>query len=472
MDLKQDQNLKRDLELIDYPPADWRKGIYPSSETDSIYDVVIVGAGMAGLTAGAALFKEGIFNIKLFDQNVQGSEGPWKTYARMKTLRSPKELAGPALDIPHLTFRAWYEASFGSDSWRQLEKIPNALWMDYLNWYRQALKLPVENDCTLIDIRPLESGFELKFQQAEKFLQVKSRKVVLATGRSGFGGPYIPSFVAQLPRPVYAHTMESIDFIALKNCCIGVVGVGASSFDAAAVALESGAKQVDLIMRRSQLPNVNKFASTTYKGFMHGYYKLSDRVRLEFMQVAFDVGIPPPVEALKRIKEHQNFHFRSNTSIYQMQYKDNKICLETNQGQYCYDFLILGTGFQIDGYQQPELLHVIDQIALWKDQVPVEIMNFDSRMGNFPYLGPAFEFLPKIPGTASYLNDLYCFNYGATLSHALLSSDIPAISVGANRLAQAIAADFFVQDHEAYLTRLQNYQEEDFKSDDYIPACQ
>ena len=41
-------------------------------------------------------------------------EGPWATTARMETLRSPKQLTGPALGLPALTFRAWYEAQFGT----------------------------------------------------------------------------------------------------------------------------------------------------------------------------------------------------------------------------------------------------------------------------------------------------------------------------------------------------------------------
>lgn len=464
---KQDQNLKRDLELINYPPFDWRKEMDSSSST---YDVIIIGAGMAGLTAGAALFKEGIFNIKLFDQNIAKMEGPWITYARMRTLRSTKEISGPALDIPHLTFQAWYEAIFGLEAWEQLGKIPNQLWMNYLSWYREAMQLPVENQCTLIDILPCLEGFEIKFEKNKKHCLIKAKKVVLATGRGGFGGPVIPHFIQHLPKSLYAHTVENIDFKALKNCRIGIIGAGSSSFDAAAVALENGAKSIDILMRRSCLPNVNKFASTTYKGISLGYFKLSDEKKLAFMQAGFCVGSPPPVDALKRLKNNPAIHLIGNTCISNIQYNGSEIHVHTNQGISSFDFLILGTGFCIDGRQQSELHHVIDQIALWKDCVPQEIMKNYPKMQLFPYLGSTFEFLPKEPDTAPYLKDLYCFNYGATLSHALLSSDIPAISIGAMRLAQGIAADFFVQDSDKYLDLLQNYREEDFQPEDYFPT--
>jgi cation diffusion facilitator CzcD-associated flavoprotein CzcO len=463
-----DKDLLRDLELINYPPSDWRKGIAPAD--DSIFDVVIIGAGMAGLTAGAALFKEGIFNIQLFDQSAPGIEGPWVTYARMKSLRSTKELMGPALEIPHLTFRAWFEVLHGAEAWQKLGKIPNALWMDYLNWYRQAMQLPVQNHCTLADIIPRSDHVELQLDHLGKSLQVKTRKVILATGRGGFGGAIIPHFAKQLPKSVYAHTIESINFNTLVNRRVGIIGVGASAFDAAAVALERGAKSVDLIMRRKTLANVNKFASTTYKGFSLGYFKLSDEKRLEFMQAGFEGGHTPPMEALMRIKGDPRLHLLSNTSISHIEYEGNEIQVKTNQGIFIYDYLILGTGFHINGYQQPELHHCIDHIALWKDRVPAEIMQAYSHMENFPYLGPSFEFLPKNSEIAPYLKNIYCFNYGATLSHGLLSSDIPAISIGATRLAHGIAADFFVQDSEAYLQRLKNYQEEEFQLDFISPS--
>src|SRR4029077_1173745 len=121
----------------------------------------------------------------------------------------------------------------------------------------------------------------------------------------------------------------------------------------------------------------------------------------------------------------------------------------------------------IDGYQQPELRHVIDQIALWKDCLPSEIVKAHPKMGSFPYLGLSFEFLPKKPGTASYLKNLYCYNYAAILSHGLSSGDIPAISIGATRLAQGIATDFFIQDSDGYLEYLKHYQTEEFEQDNY-----
>ncbi|MFI0434236.1 MAG: NAD(P)-binding domain-containing protein [Parachlamydiaceae bacterium] len=464
---KEDLALIRDLLLLNFPPYDWIKG-QNRPIPDPVYDVVIIGAGMGGLSAATALLKEGIFNLKLFDQNPPGFEGPWITYARMKTLRSYKEIMGPALGIPHLTFHAWYEALFGAESWRQIEKIPNALWMDYLKWYREALQLPVENDCVLTDLIPQKEGFELHFLKKGEPLVITARKVVLATGRDGFGGPYIPEFAKHLPQSICAHTMDRIDFKSLHDCSIGIIGVGASSFDAAATALEAGAKKVDLIMRREKIGSINKFAGLPFNGFNHAFFKLSDQKRWEFMSEAFDAPIPPPIESIKRVEGFSNLRVLANREIKQIMFDGTEVILETNQGALCYDFLILGTGYEINGYQEPELRHVIDDIALWKDRLPQEMVNQHPKMAAFPYLGPSFEFLPKQTGNAPYLKHLYCFNYASTLSHGLLSADIPAISIGATRLAEAIAADLFIENSEWYLNSLKNYDEKDFEETDYI----
>jgi cation diffusion facilitator CzcD-associated flavoprotein CzcO len=84
---------------------------------------------------------------------------------------------------------------------------------------------------------------------------IYARKVVLAGGRDGSGAPHRPAFPS-LPRESRAggscvfHSSDSIDFARLKGGRIGVLGASASAFDNAAVALESGAAEAHLFVRR------------------------------------------------------------------------------------------------------------------------------------------------------------------------------------------------------------------------------
>ena len=52
----------------------------------------------------------------------------------------PSSSPGRALGLPALTFRAYYQARFGEESWPGLNRIPRSLWMEYLIWYRQVAR--------------------------------------------------------------------------------------------------------------------------------------------------------------------------------------------------------------------------------------------------------------------------------------------------------------------------------------------
>ena len=108
--------LRCDLAYLNYPPKSWVKPRTPNCEDES-FDVVVIGGGMVGLASAFALMRNGITNIVVVDAAANGQEGPWVTTARMRTLRSPKILLGPAMGMASLTFRAWFVAQHGGAAW-------------------------------------------------------------------------------------------------------------------------------------------------------------------------------------------------------------------------------------------------------------------------------------------------------------------------------------------------------------------
>ena len=60
-------------------------------------------------------------------------------------------------------------------------------------------------------------------------------------------------------------------------------------------------------------------------------------------------------------------------------------------------------------------------------------------------------------GTAPWLANVYCFNYGASASLGKVSGDIPGISEGAAWLARAIAATLYAEDVELHWQAMVNY---------------
>lgn len=428
---KLERQVYKELELLDYPSHSWRP------ENSEVCDVAIIGAGQAGVAVAYALKLEGIENVQLFDGAKKGLEGPWLTTARMNTLRSAKQLRGPCLGIAHLSFRAWYEAKYGQKAWKSLGKIPTKLWGKYLQWMRRVLNMSVNSECKLQMIEPnSDTTMTLIFEGGKK---VRARQVVLATGRAGFGGFEIPSFVQEMPKKFWAHTGEVIKNKCYKNKRIAVLGVGASAFDAAAAGLENGAQKVDMLMRRAEIPT-NVFANFAYAGFQHGYYYLPDKERTEIFTHAIEAGIPPPIESIQRVESNPNFSLRSNTQIERIEVENDAICIYTNNGPQTYDFLILATGYAVDASRLPELASFADNILLWRDVVD----GISTKLGRFPYLGQHFEFVERCHGANPYLSNIYCFNYGAFLSHGRISGDIDCIDVGIKRLVEGIAIKLFL----------------------------
>src|SRR5687767_13151557 len=100
--------VRRDLALLDYPKRSW---VLPRTGADGrrVLDVLIIGGGQGGLSIAFGLLRERVDNLLVVDDSPSDREGPWRTFARMQTLRTPKHVTGPDWGLPSLTVRTWYE---------------------------------------------------------------------------------------------------------------------------------------------------------------------------------------------------------------------------------------------------------------------------------------------------------------------------------------------------------------------------
>lgn len=457
--------LARDLDLLILPAPEW------SPPHGDLLDVAIVGAGMAGLTAAFALQRLGIRNIRLFDRAPEGLEGPWATYARMETLRSPKHLVGPALGFANLTFRAWFEAQFGAAAWERLGKIPRLQWLDYLRWYRTVLKLPVENGVALTGLSGTQDGVVLSLRRQGVETRVAARRVVLANGRDGLGGPYVPELWRGVDRRFWRHAHEDIDFAALRGKSVAVIGGGAGATDNAASALEAGAAHAAMLLRRAEVPRVNKSLGISNPGLALGFHGLSDARRWEQTQYVADCAIPAPRDSMLRCSRHPNFELRTAVAIEAVRTEGGRVVLETVRGDLAYDFMVLATGFTVDWAQRPELAALADTALLWRDRTVPPGWE-EHQFADHPYLGPAFEFVERTPGAAPWIGRVHAFNYAATLSHGKVTGDIPAISFGAERLAEGIVTRFYEEDYAVHHQRLLDFATPELHGDEWTVAAE
>ena len=465
---------RRDFERMLFPAANWVPPVEAPDGRPAL-DVLVIGGGMCGQTAAFALARDGVRNIRVIDRALRGREGPWGTYARMDTLRSPKHLTGPDLGFPALTFRAWYEAQHGADGWERLYKVATSDWLAYLLWVRDTVPIAVENgvEATLID---LEQGFaRVQLARPAGAETVYARKVVLAGGRDGAGAPYVPAFpslerATPAARARIFHSCDDIDFARFKGGRVGVLGASASAFDNAAVALEAGAREVRLFSRRPHLPQVNKSKWTVFPGFFHGYGDLDDARRWQIYTYILDEAVPPPHESVLRCDRHAGFAIHFAEPWTDVVAAADGVSVVTPKARYQFDAVILATGFSVDLAQRPELARLHDKISLWAHRISPHEALRHPEAARFPYLGPGFELVERTPGSAPGLGHIHCFNAGSTMSHAAVAGDIPGLAFGANRLSRAIACSLLAASADKLEAALHAHDDRELEPTPYFLA--
>ena len=466
-----DAGAREALRLIGPDPANWvpdREGVD--------HNVMIVGGGQTGCAFAFALRRAGIGRVSVIDAAPDAERaGIWQSGARMHVLRTPKSLAGPEYGVAGLSFQAWYEARHGAEAYRGFERIPRQAWIDYLAWYRAFLGIEVRYSTRLLRIEPAETAFRLHLNGGVE----TARKIIIATGFEGSGGLAVPDFLRDLPRGLYAHTGEDIDFAALKGKDVAVVGGAASAFDAAAVALESGAKSVHLFARRATLAATPINRSRGYPGAYDNYYSLPDAVRWHQAIRYRRAGSTAPQDAIDRVLKHANFHLHLAAPWVSARAEDGGIIAEAADAAGClaeggmtwrFGFAIAGTGYAADPNLRPEFADFARHILCWRDRYTPPPDEEDAFLGAHPYLGPGNEFMEKTPGTAPYLKDIHCFNPAGFVSFGVPIGDVPSMKRGHPTVTAQISRDLFLADFAHHQRRMTGDVPADFGPELYQKA--
>ena len=96
-----------------------------------------------------ALSRHRIGAVKVLESGPAHEVGCWTRYARMHTLRSPKNMKGIELDIPSLHTGRWFEARYGKAAWEATDLVPREDWNEYLTWYRDVTGADVDFNTTV-----------------------------------------------------------------------------------------------------------------------------------------------------------------------------------------------------------------------------------------------------------------------------------------------------------------------------------
>ena len=434
-----DADARNAVRLLGPDPANW----VPRGEGVD-HNVTIVGGGQTGCALAFALRRAGIGEVTILEAAPDETHaGIWLNAARMNLLRTPKALPGPELGVPALSFQAWYEARHGQDAYAAIDRIPRVEWAEYLSWYKRFLNITPRYQTRLTRVEPLGEHFRLHIQTATHTVTETTRKLILATGFSGSGGPFIPSILTEnLPRELYAHTEDPIDFAALRGKTVAVIGAAASAFDAAGVALEHGASAVHLFARRDTIAAIPITRSRGFPGAYDNFHQLPDADRWHQAIRFRRAGSTPTTDAIERTVRYPNFHLHlsapwSNATA------NNGVETIVNGTAHRFDFVIAGTGYSAAIATRPEFGDFAEQILLWRDRYTPPPEEQDAMLAEHPYLGAGHEFLEKAPGAAPFLKNIHIQNPAGFVSFGLPIGDVPSMKRDIPVIVGRISADLF-----------------------------
>jgi cation diffusion facilitator CzcD-associated flavoprotein CzcO len=449
--------VRRDLERIAHPSAAWLEP-HVGPDGRPALDVLIVGGGQSGTAIAFGLRRAQVTNTLVIDKAPHGAEGPWLSQARMHTLRSPKEYTGPDLDVPSLTYRSWHEARFGVDDYDALQLIDRTRWAEYLLWVCERTAVAVRYNVEALDIAPAPDDLlAVTVAQAGRHQVLHARKVVLATGQEGGGRWWMPEFVAALPPRLRAHAADDIDFSALRGKTVAVLGAGASAFDNAAVALEHGAASVHLFCRRAAPQVIQPYRWLTFAGFLRHLGDLDDAWRWRFMSTILGLREGFPQDTYDRCARHGNFVLHTGAPWLAAAAVGDQAEVTTPAGRFRADFLICGTGVDMDFSLRPELARCAGNIATWGDRYVPPPKERNERLARYPYLAPDYALAEKEPGRTPWIRDIHLFAIASTMSFGPSGASINAMTTAVPRLVSGITREFFTADVERHWASLQAY---------------
>lgn len=444
------------LAYLDYPKRAWTRPVTAPDGSEAA-DVLVAGAGINGLAVAFLLAREKVARVRVIDAAEEGREGPWLGFARMRWLRTPKELVGPDLGVAPLSFPAWYAARFGTAAWDALVRAPNGVWMDYLGWFREAACIAVENGTRLVSIAQSGEGlFACTLVGPGGEERCFARRIVLATGVLGAGGPTMPEAIAALPAPLRAHSSDSINFAALAGKRVAVIGAGASAFDNAAVALERGAASVTLIARRAAIEQPNVKQAMEFAGFLRHYGELSDAQRFRLHRVLARFAVPPPPDSVARCTDHgARFRVLTAAPLHAARVEGGAALLDTARGQVAVDYVIAATGFAVRMAARPELAAFTDRIARWADRFPPAAA--DASLGAMPYLDAGFAYTAREAADAPVLARIHDVGIAAVPSVGPVCVGLNGMKFGPDRVVRAITRSLFLEEAEAHVAAVEAF---------------
>ena len=200
-----------------------------------MYDVIIIGAGQAGLAAGFHT-RRLTGNFLLLESHGRVGDS-WRQRWEGLRLFTPQRYNG----LPGLPTR-------GGD-WELIDRMRAA---EYLERYARHFALPVRTDCTCVSAQKFNDHWRLTTSKGE----LRTRRLVVASG--AYKDPHIPKKVAASVdgeiTQLHSSEVRSVSNLVRGPTAIAIVGAGASGQQLARLCAGAGAKVTLLGAKVGNLP--------------------------------------------------------------------------------------------------------------------------------------------------------------------------------------------------------------------------
>jgi cation diffusion facilitator CzcD-associated flavoprotein CzcO len=256
----------------------------------------------------------------------------------------------------------------------------------------------------------------------------------------------IPKPLKALPASRCVHCAASIDFSALRDKRVAVIGAGASAFDNAAMALEAGASAVHLLCRRAAIQLVQPYRWLTFRGFMRHFSELDDAWRWRFMHAILELREGFPQQTYDRCARHSCFHLHQATPVETTRETTDGIALQTPRGEIVADFVICATGIEMNLAARSEFGQCAHNIARWADRYMPPPDEQSARLGEFPYLCDDYALCERVAGQTPWISDVHVFAIASTMSFGPSGSSINAMTTAVPKLVHGLTRGLFRSD--------------------------
>ena len=171
----------------------------------------------------------------------------------------------------------------------------------------------------------------------------------------------------------------------------------------------------------------------------------------------FEVYAEPPTQnGYDRARGYANFRMHAGAPWSSLRDDGAAVHVTTPKGGFTFDYLVCATGSVVDYAARPELRALGDLVQRWRHRYTPPADDASEMLGEYPYLGPAFEYLPLEAGN-DWVSRVHAFNFSSVPSMGPHTTSSSGHKYAVPRLVAGLTAALMVEQADAVLPTLHAY---------------